>query len=314
MGKSKPKHSRHNQPKGSFRRYEAILFPLIIVALIGYFIVTRANGDDTVDENYLIASIAFFMVLMVISIPRGPSMGGSRKRSPRQGKKPSSGKGTKGKKKRPPGKKPAVIEEIEEESIPRERKIISYPGAASGGKYGDAYIAISQEMILKVRSLLAVSCKNCKEVETCWEKYQGQMEYDTFLESTECHERMDPAIISAAPPIQITQEGPEVTEVGVEGVVETGEVYGDEGVVSEEDQAFADDTGDYDEEGSWDETQDDGSGDEGDWGDTQDEESEDEGGWGDTGDEESEDEGDESYDEDEERYQESEEDDDMAWE
>ena len=286
MGKSKPKHSRHNQPKGSFRRYEAILFPLIIVALIGYFIVTRANGDDTIDENYLIASIAFFMVLMVISIPRGPSMGSSRKRSQRQGKKPSSGKGTKGKKKRPPGKRPTVVEEIEEESIPKERKIISYPGAASGGKYGDAYIAISQEMILKVRSLLAVSCKNCKEVETCWEKYQGQMEYDTFLESTECHERMDPAIISAAPPIQITQEGPEVTEVGVEAVVETGEVYGDEGVVAEDDRAFADDTGEYEDEGGWDETQD----------------------------EESEGEGDESYDEDEESYQESEEDDDMAWE
>jgi hypothetical protein len=226
MGKSKKKQSSETHSTGSFRKYEAIIFPLIIIALIGYFIVTKANGDDTIDENYLVGSIVFFMALMFISIPKSSPGGSTRKRAPPK-RKTAPGKKGPGAKKAPPKGRSSIIEEIEEESVTKERKIISYPGAASGGKYGDAYIPISQEMILKVRSLLAVSCRNCKDLDTCWEKYKDEMDYDSFLESTECHEKMDPAVISAAPPVQITEEGPGeepvVEEVAIEEEVAIGE-------------------------------------------------------------------------------------------
>lgn len=261
MGKPRKKHSSDHQPKGSIRRFEAIIFPIIIFILLGTFIVTKANGDDTIDENYLIASIAVCMALMVVSIPRGSPGGGRKKKAPKSRKHPS-GKKPRRKKKAPPSVKASVVEEVEEEVVHRERKIISYPGAASGGKYGDAYIPISQEMILKVRSLLAVSCRNCKDVDTCWEKYKDQMDYDTFLESTECHEKMDPDIISAAPPVKVVEDGPVEVPVEEEGVVEVEEVAVEEEVAAEEESVDTGETADFDGEGEWDDSQYEGYGDE----------------------------------------------------
>lgn len=270
MGKPRKKQARKHtsdpHPKGSFRRLEAIIFPIIIILLIGYFIMSKASGDDTIDENYLIVSIVFFMALMVVSIPRS-SPGHSRKRAaPKKRPKPQH-KGKPGKKV-PSSAKTNVIEEVEEiEDVQKERKIISYPGAASGGKYGDAYVAISQEMILKVRSLLAVSCKNCKDIDTCWEKHKDTMDYDTFLESTECHEKMDPAVISAAPPIQITEEAPEVEPVVAEEEIEVqeeaveidepaGEAEDDDDWGSEESDEFEVEPEDHDHEDDGDEYED----------------------------------------------------------
>ena len=255
MGKSKKKHSSDHQSTGSVRRFEAVIFSIIVASLLGYFIYSKANGDAAIDENYLIASIVVFMALMVVSIPRGSPSGPRKRKAPKRGKKPSGPKKTQTKKKVPPSAKSSVVEEIAKEEIaPKERKIISYPGAASGGKYGDAYIPISQEMILKVRSLLAVSCRNCKDLDECWEKHKDDMDYDTFLDSTECHEKMDPDVISAAPPIQVTEEGPAEVEVEVEGDVE---VEPEEVVAEEEEVAVDEDSFD---DGSWDDSEEDDSG------------------------------------------------------
>jgi len=209
MGKTKKKHStQHHSKRGSLGKFEAIVFPIVIVILVAYFIISKANGDDTIGENYLIFSIVVCMVLMVVSIPGSSSSRvRTKKKVPKGKKKPSAKRKRTASKKIPPSAAASVIEEVEEEEVaPKERKIISYPSAASGGKYGDAYVPISQDMILKVRSLLAVSCKNCKELDSCWEKYQDQMTYDEFLERTECPEKMDPEILSAAPPVQVTEE------------------------------------------------------------------------------------------------------------
>ena len=239
MGTSRKKqNTQHHSNRSSLGKAEAILFPIIIVILLAYFIIAKSNGDETIDENYLIASIAVCIVLMVVSMPGMASGGGKgHRKAPRPRKASPSGKKAPKKKAPPKPGKGAVIAEVDEdEIIKKERKIISYPSAASGGKYGDAYIPISPEMILKVRSLLAVSCKNCKDIDSCWEKYQGMMDYDKFLESTECYEKMDADVLSAAPPIQVTAD---------EAVEETVVVAEEEPVVEEEwgsDDGFVDET------------------------------------------------------------------------
>ena len=272
MGKPRKKTTKNKSADAmatsSLRKIEAIIFPIILGLLFVVFIISKASGEERIDENILIGSFVFFTALMVISIPRSSGRE-VRKRTPRPRGGTRSQPSKKGKPVLPSRKRSVVREDIDEEELARkERKIISYPSTASGGKYGDAYVAISGDVILKVRSMLAVSCRNCRDLDSCWEKHKDSMDYETFLDRTECLERMDPDVISAAPPVKVTEEATEEetvisVEESMEGDVEytgdTGEVTFDEGA-EEADGTFDDwDTGDagevdFDSETAWDDT------------------------------------------------------------
>ncbi len=68
------------------------------------------------------------------------------------------------------------------------RRMIYYPSVVSGGKYGDCFLVVDKNTVLTVRTLLARSCRMCKNRDACWEKYQDVMDYDTFMDNLECLE------------------------------------------------------------------------------------------------------------------------------
>ena len=244
MGKARKKHTtpKHSS-RGSVARLSAIVIPINIILIIGYLVVVKAQGSSTfVDESVLYGTILILMVLMVIIIPTGGGHegGASRKHKKRHRAPPkSSAPGKPKQKKKPVIVKAAVIEERTSElEKGKERKVISYPEAVSGGKYGDAYIPISSDMILKVRTLLARSCKMCKNRDICWEKYKDTMDYETFLESTECFEEMaEDALpapvggVSVEPVVEepvVVEEGESFEEAAVERQMEGTEVSEEE--------------------------------------------------------------------------------------
>ncbi len=78
---------------------------------------------------------------------------------------------------------------IEEKTAEREeKKIYEYPPKVTGVIYADTYIPIEENVFLKVRSMLARSCKICYNREECWEKAREKMSEEEFLSNMECKE------------------------------------------------------------------------------------------------------------------------------
>jgi len=170
----------------------------------------------------------------------GARSGQAKSASPKTGPKPTA-------KSRPAGKRPApkkkpakvVIEagEEAEETVTKKavagvarpsttgvrkemerRRIISYPQEASGGKYGDCFIVVDRNTVLKVRTLLARSCRMCKNRDSCWEKYKDVMDYESFMNNFECLEEETDVIAD--------EEEATVEEVTLEDDTQIVEDYG----------------------------------------------------------------------------------------
>ena len=257
MGKTRKKHTApKHQSRGSLARFSAVVIPIIILLIIAYLVIVKAQGKSTfVDESVLYGSILILMVLMVVTIPAGSGgrheagAAGKQRAHKSSHKMSTSHKNRTHKKpaptKKPPTVKAAIVEAAEEEpEKARERKIISYPEAVSGGKYGDAYIPIGSDMILKVRTILARSCKMCKNRDICWEKYKDVMDYQTFLESTECFEEMAQDALPSPPAEVAVEETAVIDEPAVEeevafeepAVEETAEVEAEPAAAAEEEE------------------------------------------------------------------------------
>jgi predicted flap endonuclease-1-like 5' DNA nuclease len=75
------------------------------------------------------------------------------------------------------------------EADKREGKTVvgfAYPINLEGGVYGDAFVDIDDENVLKLRSMMAKPCALCEEREICWSEYKDKMRYNYFLGNVDC--------------------------------------------------------------------------------------------------------------------------------
>jgi hypothetical protein len=187
-------------------------------------------------------------------------------------------------------KKKVKKEEVEEPPVPEKpsrpsameikkdiesRRILSYPAIVSGGKYGDCFIVIDRNTVLKVRTLLARSCRMCKNRDSCWEKYRDVMDYETFMSNVEClEEEMD--VIAEEEEAVVEQIALEdETEIVIEDDYSLDETFVEEFVDEEGtdefvdggEEEFGEEGEDIDDEGDYDDYEDDSEG----WGDEEEE-------------------------------------------